>query len=267
MKAIVLTYDNNHSFTDHMIRKYNKLWPNHPFVFRIPYQNYPEKLKNKHGNNIELIPSKSPIKDTVLTLLNDLNDEEWIYWCIDDKYPVNVDSYKLNYIYNQIQSSNLSDISGLMFSFKRKIKRKENSYPNTYTTDISPGYNFLRRKNYSMIWIHQFLKVKVIKHLFQNLPDDIKAAKEMDSLIENINLPNEHILLALNKSIVEFGESTHRGMITKNCFESLKNMRMELPENVSITDKEIFMGSDKYEEPLLIWKIKNFIRSLKFRNG
>ncbi len=38
MKAIVLTFDKYMIFTDHMILTYQKLWPNNPFIFKIPYQ-------------------------------------------------------------------------------------------------------------------------------------------------------------------------------------------------------------------------------------
>jgi hypothetical protein len=33
MKAIVLTCDRYRALTEHMIRKYEELWPDHPFVF------------------------------------------------------------------------------------------------------------------------------------------------------------------------------------------------------------------------------------------
>jgi len=38
MKAIVLTCDKYRVLTEHMILKYDKLWSNHPFCFRIAYQ-------------------------------------------------------------------------------------------------------------------------------------------------------------------------------------------------------------------------------------
>jgi hypothetical protein len=44
------------------------------------------------------------------------------------------------------------------------------------------GNVYLRRRNYEQIWLHQFLRVKVIRNLFQNFPDGITSAKLMDSL-------------------------------------------------------------------------------------
>ena len=87
MKAIVLTYDKYRRLTDHMILRYRQLWPDNPFTFRIPFQQLPDT----DSAGLEYIPSPPAIKATVLTLLQDLDDREWIYWCIDDKYPVHID--------------------------------------------------------------------------------------------------------------------------------------------------------------------------------
>ena len=38
MKALVLTCDRYRVMTEHMILQYERLWPDHPFQFRIPWQ-------------------------------------------------------------------------------------------------------------------------------------------------------------------------------------------------------------------------------------
>ena len=38
IKAIVLTCDRFRAITRHLILKYERLWPDHPFVFHVPYQ-------------------------------------------------------------------------------------------------------------------------------------------------------------------------------------------------------------------------------------
>ena len=38
MKAIVLTFDRHRAITQHLMLQYQRLWPDHPFRFRIPYQ-------------------------------------------------------------------------------------------------------------------------------------------------------------------------------------------------------------------------------------
>ena len=78
MKAIVLTYDRNAVLTEHMISRYEALWPQHPFEFRIPYQT---TLKRPDSRR-EYIKTVTDIKATVLQLIADLDVEEWVYWCI-----------------------------------------------------------------------------------------------------------------------------------------------------------------------------------------
>src|SRR5437016_4718972 len=84
MKAIVLTYDRNRAVTEHMILKYEQLWPDHPFTFRIPYQELAGPANPRH----EYIRTPPEIRPTVLQLIAGLDDNEWIYWCVDDKYPI-----------------------------------------------------------------------------------------------------------------------------------------------------------------------------------
>src|SRR3954454_5179235 len=49
IKAIVLTCDRFRAITRHLILKYERLWPDHPFIFQVPYQELrgtdPERIK------------------------------------------------------------------------------------------------------------------------------------------------------------------------------------------------------------------------------
>ena len=87
MKAIVLSCDAYHVFAHHMIVQYMNKWPNNPFVFRVPYNTeYPHQLKADLKDKVELVHTDQSIKNTVLTLLDGLDKNEWIFWSIDDKY-------------------------------------------------------------------------------------------------------------------------------------------------------------------------------------
>ncbi len=84
MKAIVLTCDRYRAITEHMILQYERSWPDHPFIFQIPYQD----ARGTDTTKTNYHKTPEDIKGTVLHLLADVDDEEWIYWCVDDKYPV-----------------------------------------------------------------------------------------------------------------------------------------------------------------------------------
>src|SRR5947208_9104041 len=109
MNAIVLTCDRFRAITEHMIRQYAVLWPDHPFVFRVPYQ----RLRGPATDRLEFRRTPENIRATVLELLSDLDDEEWVYWCIDDKYPIRLVVDKIEtFKADALQSP---EMSGLLF--------------------------------------------------------------------------------------------------------------------------------------------------------
>ena len=118
MKAIVLTYDRNRVVTEHMIYRYDELWPDHPFVFRIPYQ----ELGGRSTASTEYVRTPPEIRETALQLIADLDDEEWIYWCVDDKYPIQFVFPKINQLMTDAVRS--PDISGFLFCRGKALLRK-----------------------------------------------------------------------------------------------------------------------------------------------
>ena len=109
IKAIVLTCDRYRAITRHLIFKYDRLWPDHPFVFHIPYQ----ELGGTDTQRVKYFTSPSDIKGTVLHLLAEIDDEEWIYWCVDDKYPIQLPTDKVASLISHAMRS--PGIDGLLF--------------------------------------------------------------------------------------------------------------------------------------------------------
>ena len=70
MKAIVLTFDRHRAITQHLMLQYQRLWPDHPFRFRIPYQH----LHAPDTERAEYIESPPEIPATVLRLIEDIED-------------------------------------------------------------------------------------------------------------------------------------------------------------------------------------------------
>ena len=210
--------------TEHMILQYERLWPNHPFVFRIPFQN----LRGTNTNRAEYRQTPENIRATVLELLRDLDDEEWIYWCVDDKYPIRLVTDKIERLISDAVQS--AEMSGLLFCRCRvTLTNPELAlYPAKMIS--SSGEVLLERKAWFQIWLHQLLKTKVLRYLFSQLPEDIPNAKAMDELKDAVPKLREHRLFVTEKNFAVFGESTHRGAITQNCYESIAATNIELPE-------------------------------------
>jgi hypothetical protein len=89
---------------------------------------------------------------------------------------------------------------------------------------------YFERKAWFQIWIHQLLRAKVLRYLFSHLPDNIPRAKALDELKDDVPKLVEHRLFVTKENFAVFGESTQRGVITQNCYESMLAGGIKLPE-------------------------------------
>ena len=238
MKALVLTYDRNRCVTNHMIHKYRQLWPDNPFVFRIPYQ----ENEGTGQSNREYIKSPVDIKGTVLELLSGIEEDEWIYWCADDKYPIALDLPGVQSVMEFVQNIDDTTISGVLFCRPREFSKQKN-----LTGEVlqdSNGMKYLERSNYKRIWLHQFLRVKVLKYMFESFPDVIPASKHLDYLKSDLPKPDDHRLFVTTRNLAVFGESTAKGVLTDNCYRSILEAGLDFPDwHSGDVEKEQIIGS------------------------
>src|SRR5437763_12624092 len=161
-----------------MILQYERLWPGHPFKFRIPYQS----LAGIDSDRTEYVesPGGTPadIPDTVLRLIADLGDEEWVYWCSDDKYPIKLRVAKISQVVHHVQS--ITDVGGLLFCRSRVTLDEPELTLCPGELVIKCGDVLLERKAWYQIWLHQFLRVRVLRYFFSHFPKLFASAKEMD---------------------------------------------------------------------------------------
>ena len=224
IKAIVLTCDRYRAITEHMIFQYDRLWPDHPFVFHVPYQ----EVGGVDTERVKYLTAPSDIKGTVLHLLTEIDDEDWIYWCVDDKYPIQLMTDKIARLISHAMPS--PEVDGLLFCRCRATlsSPKLTLYPGKVKNPFGDVY--FERKAWFQIWIHQILRAKVLRYLFTHLPDHIPSAKAMDELKNDVPKLPQHRLFVTKENLAVFGESTRRGVITQNCYESMVAAGIELPE-------------------------------------
>ncbi len=225
MKALVLTCDRYRVITEHTIGQYARLWPGHPFVFHVPYQ----EARGDDDDRCRYVPAPEAIRATVLTLLDGLPDEEWVYWCIDDKYPVALDLDTVAPLAAELARAGSDDMDGLLFCRCRETLHDPAASLLPHTRTDTQGRVYLERRSWFQIWLHQFLRVKVLRNLFGQFPDEMDAAKTMDALKWNIPKPSNHRLYVTEYNHAVFGESTKAGRITQNCHESALAAGLTLP--------------------------------------
>ena len=240
MKALVLTYDRYRRVTEHMLKTYAVHWPKNNLTFRIPYQ-YDMQLK-AYGQSVELVQTSKAIKETVSGLLKGLADDEWIYWCVDDKYVVAVDAAAASYFSEWVARVGDPAISGLCFCRARRLLQPDSASvtPMAHTTR---GDELLLRYNYRQIWLHQFLRVRVLRVLFDAFPNEDFEAKEMDGFKDKVEILRDTNLYVTEKNYAVFGESTVAGKLTSGCLASMRDLSVEIPEGFDIFDADIRIGS------------------------
>lgn len=237
MKAIVLTCDRYRVLTQHMTVQYERLWPDHPFLFRIPFQN----LRGSDSERVRYLETPEGIPATVLQLLADVDDEEMVYWCADDKYPIELVTRKISSLMAYACQS--PGIAGLMFCRCRVTLERPDLALYPRECPAASGDILLERRAWYQIWIHQFLRAKVLRYFFSNMPGDLPNAKAMDELKEDIVKLADHRLFVTKENFAVFGESTQGGRMTRNCYESFRQSQLELPERYRHPSRErVTMG-------------------------
>ena len=229
MKAIVLSFDKQSGFVELVYKKYMELWPDCPLQFRIPYN---EKSENKSfeyfkiKENVELVKTPVAIRSTMQALLNDLDEEEWVYWCIDDRYPIEIkDLEMLNSIYTAVVSGDVDHLNAVkLFAWREELADNRLEIGGA-------GYRLQKPASLFGFWHHYFIKVKVLKYFFlsDNLPEKYSISdltmtyhfmEEID-LLKHTAVPEQDILI--------LGEPCFEGKLTANGCELLKKYDCPIP--------------------------------------
>ena len=240
--AVVLTCQRHVPFAEHLVHAYATRWPHHPLVFRLPDGSAARGVAERHPRRVQLVPTaegegRGRFRDTVLDLVGDLHDEDWVFWCIDDKYPIRLDVPRLDAVVGQLDRS--THVDG--FAICRSPSSDRPGDPDPTDTLDAAGLVWQRRTSYRKIWLHQFLRVKVLRHLFGSFPPLIERARHMDDLKDRLTLPADHRIYVTTTNLATFGESTIDGAITANCARSMRAGR-GLPEGFPVSRRSMVVG-------------------------
>ncbi|MBF0123038.1 MAG: hypothetical protein HQL21_06500 [Candidatus Omnitrophica bacterium] len=231
MKAIVLTCDKYRPFTIHMIKTFQTHWPNNPFQFYVPYQQDADSLIAEYGNKVVPTLTERPIRKTVLTLLDLCHDEEWIYWSIDDKYIIDLALPEATEVTEWISTINDPSITIVSLSRCRSLLEKWNIKQNS-EIKLPSGLPLIESKGLRHMWLHQFMRARILKKIFNTFPDYDYQAKEQDSFSQwHKSLLSEHEKVYVpQNNLIAFGESTTQGRITNVCVASFTRYGISVPQ-------------------------------------
>jgi hypothetical protein len=222
-----------------MLKTYLVHWPKSELIFRVPYQQ--NDLINSYEQSVELVQTHPSIKNTVRALCDGIADDEWVYWCIDDKYLIAIDALAASYFSEWISKVDDPAVGGLCFCRARRLL--SSSASESALTHTERGDPLLLRYNFNQIWLHQFLRVRVLREFFDGFPDTDFRAQEMEKFKERLEIPDDMKLLVTETNYAVFGESTIDGKLTNSCLTNMKKLAVQIPANFEVVDADIVIGS------------------------
>jgi len=227
-----------------MLKTYAVHWPENRLLFRVPYQKNQEL--EAYGQRVELVQTNRRISETVAALIEGLPDDEWIYWCIDDKFVIALDADIASYLANWVTEITDPAECGLSFCRARALLQAP-AISDTPLPQTAQGESLLPRDNFNNIWLHQFLRVRILRSLFSSFPATDFKAIEMDSFTRQgpnpLKLPDGDIMYVTERNHVVLGESTVGGHLTRGCLQSMRELSTSVPEDFELEDVEIVIGS------------------------
>ena len=247
MQAIVLTFDQHLEVANLVVESYNRLWPGCPFVFRIPYQERPVADLFK-ASNTRFVKTPRAIRATMEHLLAGCADEEFVYWCVDDRFPVRIpDLEALRALYTWIGGPH-RPLDALRLGALTRRARNTGAQDETRPLVIGNARFFPQRGNMQFgFYMPQFVRAGLLREylLHPDLPPDYRIRDFHDWL------KGQEVRRAIftpERFVIQLAESTKEGMLTSNCLARLEAMGLPAP-TLPVCDRNIDYGGRF--EPLL----------------
>jgi hypothetical protein len=278
VKGIVLSFDPHLEIANLLVETYNRLWPDHRFQFRIPFTNRDPRSIFR-AQNVEFISTPPDIRSTVESLLRNLPEREFVFWCIDDRYPIEIfEPTVLRTVRDfasdapsEVDSIKLTDltvegIQGKLRMMQGMVKRR---FPRWLTRSwrqqlsLRPendktwrqreeavarepafslgGQRFFRQLGHPRngFYMPQFTTPAFLKRFF--LTPALPLKYGIREFHRFLLSTNlEHKSYFPNKFLLSVGESTFRGRLSMVCYEQMLNFGVVPPKIETVRDYKIY---------------------------
>lgn len=277
MKAIVLSFDPHLEIANLVVESYKRLWPDCPLRFRIPFTER-DPASIFHAENVEFVPTPSDIRSTMENLLRDLPEQEFVFWCIDDRFPIeifnvaalwavfdfvsgqpsNIDSIKLTDLTVEGVQGKIEKSKSIQFlkNFRRTRRSREDTnwrqQEEGTTRDPSfalGGQQFFRQLGHPKngFYMPQFTTPAFLKRFFfaSDLPA-IYGIRDFHRFL--LSGKFEHESYFPGKFLLSVGESTFGGKLSAACHAQMIRLGLTPPRIEIVNDYKIY--SDR--EPAIV---------------
>ena len=272
MKGIVLSFDPHLEIANLLVETYNRLWPECPFQFRIPFS-HRDPSTIFRAQNVEFISTTPDIRSTMENLLRDLPEHEFIYWCVDDRYPIEIFEPTVLRAVRDFVAHEASDVDSIkltdltvegiegkldrrFFSLRRwRSRTRSDSQPvgNDKTwrqreeavarepTFTLAGQRFFRQLGHPKngFYMPQFTTPAFLKRFFlaPTLPLNY-GIREFHHFLLAANF--EHKSYFPDKFLLSLGESTFKGRLSVICHEQMLKFGVTAPKIEIVSDYKIY---------------------------
>jgi hypothetical protein len=237
VEAILLTHDAQLGLAELVHKTYAHLWPGHPFVFRIPFAHATRAGAFAYlaaQANCEMIESPPSITGSMAVLLDGIDDSEWVFWCIDDRFPIRIDGAAVARLVAE-----LNDVSDQVEEVKL-LRWKE---PLLVGRTMIGGRRFRRQAPGSRargFWHHHFVRAGVLRAAFlgTDVAEDCRIYAITDRIKQQEALLFHGTAVVPARPYLSLGEPLVEGLLTRNGREWLARMACDTPRYGSV-DRDI----------------------------
>jgi hypothetical protein len=272
VKGIVLSFDPHLEIANLLVETYNQLWPDCRFQFRIPFTDRDPRAIFR-AQNVEFISTPPDIRSTVKSLLCDLPEHEFVFWCIDDRYPMEIFEPAVLRAVRDFASDAGGDVDSIKLTdltvegiegklhtrFTRRWRRQLFRRPDTQRVENDKtwrqreeavarepafslgGQRFFRQLGHPKngFYMPQFTTPAFLKRFFLTPALPLKyGIREFHHFLLSTNL--EHKSYFPNKFLLSVGESTFRGRLSMVCYEQMLKFGVVPPKIEIVRDYKIY---------------------------
>ena len=199
----MLSYDKNHKYCELTYRMYMDLWPDCPYNFYIPWnETKPEYFIDK--SNVTLVQCSSRIMPTMQALLDGVEDDDWVYWCIDDRFPTRIDVPGMQQLHDRLYDYD-------EFDFVRPF------HPHHYSSNLiyDDEYKIQANRQQWGYYMHHYCKAYMLKRIYYtgdlDTIDDFHVYVKNDTIDDTVGLIRADVEL----DYIKFGEPLIDGIETR----------------------------------------------------
>jgi glycosyltransferase involved in cell wall biosynthesis len=256
--AIVLTFDTQLGLAELTHKRYTDLWPANPLEFRIPVNGtatgsaltYLEAQPDCH-----LVPTPSPIGSSMRALLEGIDDETWVFWCIDDRYPTWVDAEALDEICAELDSCPAPVEEVKLLRWRERIA------PDLVAVGSVQFVVQQARGREWGFWHHHFIRAGTLRRLFaaERVADDCGIRDVLRSVINDNRRSDRRWhrapvagaegqvfhgrALVPTRPLIRLAEPLKARVLTANGLDELRRNDCEIPPYRSDGQRKIFTWS------------------------